>query len=271
MTADERDLTPEQEAELSAMLADAGGPAAAPPEVVARLDDVLAGLVAERAAGGDAAAQGSAASKTGAEGTTAAGPVSLEAERRRRWPRALLAAAAVVAGGYGVGAALTGTTMSGESESAGGSAGGSSAGSAGGSAGGSADAGRDEDAQASESAPERDAAGIRPAEAPANGSSLREGASRLRSDHLAEDVVRLLDGSGREPARDDATVSGRALLGAAAACLPPGLARDETWYLVRYDGLRAALVAAPAAQGTVEATVLGCDGERLDAVTVPAE
>jgi hypothetical protein len=259
MTADERDLTPEEEAELSALLADAGGPAAVPPEVVARLDDVLAGLVAERAAGGDAAAQGSAASKTGAEGTTAAGPVSLEAERRRRWPRALLAAAAVVAGGYGVGAALTGTTMSGESESAGGSA------------GGSADAGRDEDAQASESAPERDAAGIRPAEAPANGSSLREGASRLRSDHLAEDVVRLLDGSGREPARDDATVSGRALLGAAAACLPPGLARDETWYLVRYDGLRAALVAAPAAQGTVEATVLSCDGERLDAVTVPAE
>lgn len=256
MTADERDLTPEEEAELSALLADAGGPVATPPEVVARLDDVLAGLVAERAAGSDTT-----------EETGAGAPVSLEAERRRRWPRALLAAAAVVAGGYGVGAALTGTTMSGDSESsvsADESAGGSSSGS---DAGGAGDG---QAGQAMESAPERDAVGRRPAQAPVNGSSLREGAPRLRSDHLAEDVVRLLDRSGREPARDEATVPRRTLLGAAAACLPPRLARDETWYLVRYDGLRAALITEPPARGAVEATVVGCDGERLDEVTVPA-
>ena len=271
MTPDERDLTPEEEAELSALLADAGGPVATPPEVVARLDDVLAGLVAERAAGHETAqetaADKNAAQEAVAEGTGSGGAVSLEAERRRRrWPRALLAAAAVVAGGYGVGAALTGTTMSGESESAV-----SADDSAGGSDAGGSDAAGAGDGQAMESAPERDAVGRRPAEAPANGSSLRQGAPRLRSDHLAEDVVRLLDRSGREPARDDATMSKRTMLGAAAACLPPELGRDETWYLVRYDGLRAALVTAPPAQGSVEATVVGCDGERLDVVTVPAE
>lgn len=254
MTADERDLTPEEEAELSALLADAGGPVATPPEVVARLDDVLAGLVAER----------DAIQETAVQQPRAGGPVSLEVERRRRqWPRALLAAAAVVAGGYGVGAALTGTTMSGDSGAV----------SADDSAGGSPDAAESDASggQALESAPQRDAIGRRPVQAPANGFALRQEAPRLRSDHLAEDVLRVLDRSGQEPAPDDATVSKRALLGAAATCLPPDLGRDETWYLVRYDGLRAALVTEPPAQGTVEATVVGCDGEPLDSVTVPAE
>ncbi len=107
MTADERDLTPEDEAEVARLLAESGGPLPTPTEVVARLDDVLAGLVAERAAG-----------NVTVESADVTGTVlPLSTERRRRWPRALLAAAAVVAGGYGVGVALTGTSMSGDASS----------------------------------------------------------------------------------------------------------------------------------------------------------
>ena len=46
---DPRELTTEEEREVSALLADlAAQPATTPPEVAARLDDVLAELVAER-------------------------------------------------------------------------------------------------------------------------------------------------------------------------------------------------------------------------------
>jgi hypothetical protein len=256
MTADERDLTPEEEAEVARLVADAGGPVATPPEVVSRLDDVLTGLVAER----------------DAEPATPAGtadvPVSLEAERRRRrWPKALLAAAAVVAGGYGVGAALTGTTMSGDGESA------VSADES--AAGGSTTSGSDAggDGQAMESGPERDAADSRrTVEAPANVSALRDQLPRLRSDHLAGDVVRVLDMSGKEPAGDEepraVPVPRRALVGGVAACLPSQLGPGDTWFLVRYDGRRAALVASRPDGGAVQASVLGCDGGRLDSVTV---
>jgi hypothetical protein len=244
MTADERDLTPEEEAELSRLLAAAGGPLATPPEVVARLDDVLAGLVAERARGAGAATTGGVSS------------LAAQAERRRRrWPKALLAAAAVVAGGYGVGAALTGTTMSGDAESA-----------AGGSTSSDSDAGGAGDRPAPQGEPE--AADSQLAEAPANATALRDAPPRLRSDHLAEDVVRVLDETG--PARSgDTAVPKRVLVGAAAACLPSRLGPDESWYLVRYDGRRAALVAPRPEGGAVQASVLGCDGERLDSVTVP--
>jgi hypothetical protein len=266
---DERDLTPEEEAELSGLLAELGGPVTTPPEVVARLDDVLAGLVADRA-GAAATTAADTGSDIGSVSGPVSGPVSLDAERRRRrWPTALLAAAAVVAGGYGVGAALTGTTMSGDAESAV---------SADDAAGGSSDAGSDagqesqeseeSDGRALQSRPERDGADL--AEAPANASALRQGAPRLRSDRLAEDVVRLLEDRGEELTGDAATAPRRALLGAAAACLPTRLDADDTWFLVRYDGRRAALVTEPPARGTVDATVVGCDGERLDSVTVPA-
>jgi hypothetical protein len=261
MTADERDLTPE-EAELSALLAELGGPVATPPEVVARLDDVLAGLVADRA---DRAGEAG----TGPVSAPVSAPVSLDAaRRRRRWPKALLAAAAVVAGGYGVGAALTGTTMSGDAESsvtaddaAGGAAEPSEdAGDAGGGAGG--------DGEARESQSRRDGVAAL-AEAPANASALRQGVPRLRSDRLAEGVVLLLEERGEELAGDTSTAPKRALVGA-AACLPDRLGPDDDWFLVRYDGRRAALVTAPPEQGTVEATVVRCDGQQLDTVTVPA-
>ncbi|HET6563071.1 MAG TPA: hypothetical protein VFG72_14450 [Marmoricola sp.] len=253
MTADERDLTPEEEDEVTRLLAGAGGPLRTPPDVVARLDDVLAGLVAERDA--DAAASIPAPS---------AAPASLEGRRRRRWPKALLAAAAVVAGGYGVTTALSGVTMSG-SDSAGSAdeaAGGAGAESSGSDAGG----------QAMGDRVRRDGADGQAGEAPANAAALRDQPPLLRADHLAEDVSRLLDDAAQQKRATDgpAQLLKGTLPPKAAACVPSRLGPDDTWYLVRYDGRRAALVAAPPDGGTVRASVLGCDGERLGSVAAPA-
>jgi hypothetical protein len=74
----DRDLTPEEEAEVSRMLRDLP-PVAMPEDVHARLDEVLAGLSAERETG------------------PLADVVPL---KRRRWPQVLLAAAAVSLFGY---------------------------------------------------------------------------------------------------------------------------------------------------------------------------
>jgi hypothetical protein len=269
VTADERDLTPEEEAELTRLLADAGGPAPTPPEVAARLDDVLAGLVADRAAGAPAAgADESPRAADPADPGPGAAVVPLEA-RRRRWPKALLAAAAVVAGGYGIGAALTGTTMSGDSDSsvtADESAAGGAESAGSGESGDSA-AGGEAEGQAMQSRPRRDAMAE---QAPANVSQLREPPPLLRPDRLAEDVGRLLERAERRTAAELGSPLPATQRGAAATCLPRTLGPDDTWFLVRYDGRRAALVTSPPADGTVQATVLGCDGDRLDAVTVPA-
>jgi hypothetical protein len=86
------DLTPEEDREVSRLLADAATPTALPPDVAARLDDQLAGLVAERVRDrqprADLPGPGDVA--------TLPGP----AQRRRRWPRVLVAAAAVAVVGY---------------------------------------------------------------------------------------------------------------------------------------------------------------------------
>jgi hypothetical protein len=266
VTADERDLTPQEEAELTRLLADAGGPAPTPPEVVVRLDDVLAGLVTDRAAGALAdGAEESPRSADPADPVPDPAVVPLAA-RRRRWPKALLAAAAVVAGGYGIGAALTGTTMSGDSDSSvtadESTAGGAESGDSGDSA-----AGADAGGRAMQSRPRRDAVAD---QAPANVSELREPPPRLRADRLAEDVGRLLERAERRTAAELGTPLPATQRGAAATCLPRTLGPDDTWFLVRYDGRRAALVTSPPADGTVQATVLGCDGLRLAAVRVPA-
>ena len=78
------DLTSDEDAAVRRLLADAGGPVPTPPDVVARLDATLARLVAERE---DERPQ---------EATVT--PLAL---RRRRWPKVLLAAAAVVVGPAG--------------------------------------------------------------------------------------------------------------------------------------------------------------------------
>ena len=109
-------LSEAEDQELTALLAAEGRePVTTPPHVVARLDDVLAGLVAERARPADAAAA-----------------VPLAGRRRpRRWPQVLLAAAAVVVGGYTVGTLADDGSLIGGASDAGDSAAGGSAESAG--------------------------------------------------------------------------------------------------------------------------------------------
>lgn len=90
---DASDLTPEQEA-VRRLLADARHDGPPPPDVVARLDDALASLVAER---GDAPLVTSAPT---------APVVDLGARRRRLAGMGVLAAAAVVVAGVALGQAL---------------------------------------------------------------------------------------------------------------------------------------------------------------------
>src|SRR5690606_34445720 len=75
-----------------------------PPEVVARLEAAIADLAAVRPAEPDAAP----ATETGVRTEPGTGAVvtDLEARRRRRWPRVLVAAASVAVLAYGVGAVL---------------------------------------------------------------------------------------------------------------------------------------------------------------------
>ena len=92
-------MTPEQEEQVRRALASAPPESAMPPEVAARLDAALAGLVAERSARPDHEQD------TGPEPAAA---VALEERRRRRWPRVLVAAASVSLLAYGAGIALSG-------------------------------------------------------------------------------------------------------------------------------------------------------------------
>ena len=239
-TDDDRtpDLTAEEDAAVRRLLADAGGPVATPPEVVARLDATLARLVVER----------------DAEGTGQATVTPL-AVRRRRWPKVLLAAAAVVVGGYGVGAAVTGTM----------------AGSGGDSASGGAGAGvADSQAEAGGSASSGGADNV----APQAGRGTLDASGpvlRLSSADFDAEVSRL---AGRTPVAD--APKNQADSGAAAGeggleaarkargrCAPPPSRARDTWYVVRYDTKPATLVVGPPRDGVVRARVFSCDGTTL--------
>ena len=91
-------LPPEQEA-VRRLLVDARHTAPPPPEVVARLDDTLASLVAERASG-------SAERATEHEDRSPGRVVDLGSRRRRIASIGLLAAASVVVAGVAIGQAL---------------------------------------------------------------------------------------------------------------------------------------------------------------------
>ena len=218
------------EDEVARLLAEAAGPEPIPGDVAARLDDVLAGLVAERS-------------------PARAHPGAVPLAARRRWPRMLLAAAAVVVGGYAVGSVAVQGTLSGSDS------GDSSAASD----GGAQDsllveddgAGADADTEAAPEAledtpPQRMSAPV-----------------RLQPETLRRDARRALDVLDALPA---ASTSGDATLD--GSCRPPRLRPRERALPVRYDGGRAVLVAGPVRAGTVDVTVHSCTGEVLDRTTV---
>ncbi|WP_148573350.1 hypothetical protein [Nocardioides caldifontis] len=248
MTDDELpELTPEEETEVSRLLAEAGGPLPMPDEVAARLEATLAGLVEERA--GEP------------EEPAAATVVTLEERRAaRRWPRLVLAAAAVVVAGYAAGTVVTGTGSGSDSASVSDAAG-----------AGEAEepmAGADPEA-ASEAAPEESGPGTA-AERDAQVFRARD-VVRLRSETLEDDLGRALGGdptalhdAGRSELRSQ-TVRKR------ATCHPPALEPGQQWALARYDGRRAVLVAGPDDGELLPVEVVGCDGVVLASVEVDAE
>jgi len=224
----ERDLTPEEEAEVSSVLSGLAGPLPTPPDVVARVEETLADLRVG-AAGTRAATAPSAPGRPPA-GVSSPHPVRTVPPRRRRWPRVLLAAAAVVVGGYSVGNLLTSGVMSGSDTA--GEAGTDSAvpGASGGGGGGGAG---EESAQ--------DELGARlPTRVPGVTLGARDFAADVR----------------RELPRLRAAADGSA--GAAARCTVPPLDRRDQWYLVQFEGQAASLVLNRTSGGTLEASAFSC-------------
>ncbi len=253
------------EDDVARLLGEAGGPQRMPEEVAARLDAVIADLAAERSAQARPELASPAASEVASEGA----PIPLR-RGRVRWPRVLLAAAAVVVAGVGVGtllpdqdpgepgnaetsAALDGSAESGEADVADGADG----------ADGRAGA---------LTGPETDADDAPPARLkalPPSG-AMRTAPVRLRPDRLAADVRRALAQKSL-PAplpSPGAPEIGTAPHADSVACPPPALSDGETWTPARYAGQPAVLVTTEPSAVRVEAVVYSCAGERLDGVTV---
>jgi hypothetical protein len=233
-------LTAAEEQEVSALLADAlgRGPVPPPPSVTTRLDDVLAGLVAERASG----------ERDPSDQATTDTVVRLDA--RRRLPRILLAAAAVVVGGYavgnlGLGGSLTGGDDGGSADSAGGSAGGGRA------------------SQAHDGRAARD-----------NVVKSREMAlpPAVRPDHLSGDVRRVVRLYDRPvPGPEDGSSGSPRRVAEIPDCPIPRLTDSQRLYQVRFQDANAGLVVGAPRGGQADVTIYSCrTGGVVLAATVPA-
>ena len=277
---DEQDgpsLHPEQEAQIRALLAEAGtvtGPT--PPEVVTRLDDTLARLQAERVA---------EAPSTPTEPATDASVVPL-----RRWfPRLAVAAAAVlVIGGGAVSAAqlglLGGSGDSASQSTAGGAAADQDAKSElGAESGGGSDSGSGPTGAASPDASALlapDTAVVRrwPAVSAATFTAdvttlLRDGAERGTLDSSTDSSSGTAPEAEPPPSSAGDGQSAREAPQALRATQCPGPPVDDgsTTSPVRYDETAAVLVVHPATDGTRLVEAWSCAGDRvLDSTRVPA-
>lgn len=247
---DEEPLTPEQEDDVARLLADTAGPVRMPADVAARLDDVLAGLVAERS--------DSTGPATAPDSVEDADELARE-RARRRWPRVLLAAAAVVVGGYTVGTVASDGLLSGSAESASGGADADSS------------TAQEDSLQADEYQEENPGGGPVAGDVESAPEASDTGAMkllrtvRLRPDTLERDVRRALRLLDAAPA---ASLSRQGTELADSTCPGPPLGKRERSLPVRYDGGPAVLVAGPERGGVVGATVHSCEGEILDRTRV---
>ena len=221
-------MTPEQEEQVRRALAAAARPTAdeqpptMPPEVVARLDAVLADLVESH-------------DRT-APAVSAHPHDELAARRRRRWANALVAAAAVAVIGAAGGAVVTGLGTTGASDSA------MSSEDAGGGDGLAADKG-----DALSASPEA-------ADAPELAKD-QVGVPRLRTESLDEDVRRVVKTRAAFTSEADRD-TGRSSL---SSCRTPTVRRGERLIAVRLDGSPATMVLASPTDGAREARVFSCD------------
>ncbi len=279
-------MTPEessaQEQELVRdLLASAAGPEPMPEDVRSRLDDVLADLVATRGAdgAGDADSSGDAGDPTP--------PASLDARRRRRWPKVLVAAAAVSVLAYGAGVVgLDLMTDSGSDSMTAADAGGGDADSAEGGDGallererGHTKRDRDQgDASEDEIAPgEAESA---PTTAPTSrpqhdapdptddrgqaGSSTeayrdRGATPQLRVATLGADIAAVSAVELRSATKSETNGSFGSLLDMDPRCGTPREAAGDVRYAVRLEGDRATLVLRKVHEGLRVAQIYSCD------------
>lgn len=244
----------DEQEQVRRLLAAAAGPdpehEQMPADVAGRLDDVLAGLVSERADAPVTAAEEGVAEVPVPEDEVT-GVTELASRRRRRWPQLLLAAAAVSVIALGVGIDdLTGgqgdssTTAEAPSvatqEDAGGGAG---------AAPERLDARSSEDAGA-----DRDL--ITPL--PETASDL----PRLRTGSLRADVQRVADFSLTAALSEGVRRSG---------CVRPDTEAGDEWLPVRLDGDSAVLVLRAPAGGRRTAEVFTCDDGDTPAASTTIE
>ncbi|HSJ20937.1 MAG TPA: hypothetical protein VK964_10215 [Nocardioidaceae bacterium] len=252
------------------LLAAAGSsPPDTPEDVATRLDDVLAGLVAERTASSGPAAA------TDPGTTDLAGHAAVDEEpgavipletRRRRWPQLLVAAAAASVVALGVGnLAFDGGQDADQAVTA-------EAGSAQDGSGSPllSEPGEDNAADRDE-APGTTArdSGEQAPEALSRRSDELDAASlparpvRLRTDSLPRDVQLVEDLSIAAPVSEG---------GWESACVRPSAGASDEWVAVRLDGERAVLVLRASTGGRRTADVFSCDdaGTPVASVTVRA-
>lgn len=242
-------MTPEEQEAVRRALASTPPEGPMPPELVARLEATIADLAAVRAA--EQAGPGTAA------------PVSdLEARRRRRWPRVLVAAASVVLVGYGVGVVLEDVGPTAETAMSG-------------SAADDAGADGEVESEAGGGAAPQEAA---PPGDPGAPGLLADGAvAELSEATLRRDVVRHLE-RGRVAAQSDGRTDSSEELDAKryasrdGACALPDLGSGDDVFAARLDGRRATLVVRAARDGTRVAEVYSCGeaGTPLARTDVPA-
>ncbi len=234
------------------LLAAAAGPLQTPPDVVHRLDEVLAGLKTVPA---DPRRDTDTAAGTAVR---TAAVTDLPERRTRRWPKVLVAAAAVSLLGVGLGNVMD-DLGGGASDSA----------TAGSAEGGSVmreqlDAGsavEDNDRDRAEAAPE-------PA-VPPRGAAARS-LPRLRTESVTVDAARILAFTPAVSADGDGPqlLSERSVVG---SCLSPDLRRGDLAVAVRLDGERATLVFRAARDGRRAVEVYPCDDATSPVVTTTVD
>lgn len=235
----------ELEKQIAALLAEARHDEPTPPEVLARLEDTLSGLVAERSA------QSGARPVTPPDGEHPADPANVVPLRRRwRTALALAAAVAVVAGGVGL---LSHRGPRSGSPTAGGAA-----------------QSTTHSTHASHPARKPSSGLMIPAPSAAAGA---RGPTRLTSAGFARQAARLVAGSNQAFAAErpkSAHRPGGSALSVGPMCRrPANLPAHARTVPVTYDGRAALLVIDPAVHGRRQVTVWSCSGaRRLDHAVV---
>ncbi|HZJ05979.1 MAG TPA: hypothetical protein VFD59_10975 [Nocardioidaceae bacterium] len=238
-------MTPEEaeQDDVRRLLAALDDPAPAMPEEVAqRLDDVLAGLVAERA--GTTPGHGSAA------------VTDLSERRAARWPRLLVAAAAVTVLGLGIGNVMSGTESVQSSDEAASDEDGDAGDASAQDQAAPEAAGPDTASKREDKDEDREAA----AAAKSQQDTGRIAVPRLRSDSLNTDAQRVSD----SPVL--AGIPGGLLGGLSAeargeirGCVAPATGRGDELIVVRLDGEPATMVLRAPENGRRAAEVYACD------------